>query len=43
MKMAQKRRPQSKPLREGFSKGTSKPNSGSGRQAPPPPPPKPKK
>lgn len=33
-------RPRPKPLKEGFSKGNTKPSDGNrGRQAPPPPPP----
>ena len=38
--MPQNPKRQSKPLKEGLTKGTSKPNPGSSRQAPPPPPPK---
>lgn len=38
--MSNKQKPESKPLKEGFSKGNIKPNTGSSRQAPPPPPPK---
>lgn len=38
-KQQQPPRPQPKPIREGFSKGNTKPSGGTGRQAPPPPPP----
>lgn len=42
--MAKQPKPQQpKPLREGFSKGNTKPSTGGGRQAPPPPPPPKKK
>ncbi len=34
--MAKQNNPQPKPIKEGFSKGTTKPPSDSGRQAPPP-------
>jgi hypothetical protein len=33
-------KPESRPLKEGFTKGNVKPNTGSSRQATPPPPPK---